>query len=202
MFIPALSDRSTIQEETMSDRSASDFADAGPARTLHAAQPHGDGADDPQPGRRGERPHATSTATYYAQRASAGLIVTEATQVSPQGVGYPGTPGIHSDAQVAGWRQVTDAVHARGGRIFLQLWHVGRISHPLLQPGGGAAGGAVGDRGRGASLHARGAEAVRRPRARWRPTRSPAWWSSSPTAPGRRWRPASTASRSTAPTAT
>ena len=73
---------------------------------------------------------------YYAQRASAGLIVTEATQVSPQGVGYPGTPGIHSSAQVAGWRRVTDAVHARGGRIFLQLWHVGRISHPSLQPRG------------------------------------------------------------------
>ena len=75
-------------------------------------------------------------ATYYAQRAGAGLIVTEATQVSPQGVGYPGTPGIHSAAQVAGWKLVTDAVHGAGGRIFLQLWHVGRISHPSLQPGG------------------------------------------------------------------
>ena len=75
-------------------------------------------------------------ATYYAQRASAGLIVTEGAQVSPQGVGYPGTPGIHTDAQVAAWRAVTDAVHAEGGRIFLQLWHVGRISHPSLQPDG------------------------------------------------------------------
>jgi len=75
-------------------------------------------------------------AAYYAQRASAGLIVSEATQVSPQGVGYPGTPGIHNAAQVAGWKLVTDAVHAAGGRIFLQLWHVGRISHPSLQPGG------------------------------------------------------------------
>jgi|HubBroStandDraft_3_1064219.scaffolds.fasta_scaffold00105_2 N-ethylmaleimide reductase len=75
-------------------------------------------------------------ATYYEQRASAGLIVTEATQVSPQGVGYPGTPGIHTDAQVEGWRRVTEAVHRRGGRIFLQLWHVGRISHPSVQPGG------------------------------------------------------------------
>lgn len=74
---------------------------------------------------------------YYAQRASAGLIVTEASQVSPQGVGYPDTPGIHSTAQVEGWRHVTDAVHAAGGRIFLQLWHVGRISHPSLQPDGG-----------------------------------------------------------------
>src|ERR1700728_4334537 len=75
-------------------------------------------------------------ATYYAQRASAGLIVTEGTQVSPQGQGYAGTPGIHSAEQVAGWRLVTDAVHSAGGRIFLQLWHVGRISHPSLQPDG------------------------------------------------------------------
>ena len=74
---------------------------------------------------------------YYAQRASAGLIITEATQVSPQGVGYPDTPGIHSAAQIEGWRRVTEAVHARGGRIFLQLWHAGRISHPSLQPTGG-----------------------------------------------------------------
>ena len=76
-------------------------------------------------------------AEYYAQRASAGLIVSEGAQVSPQGVGYPGTPGIHTDEQVDGWRRVTEAVHARGGRIFLQLWHVGRVSHPSLQPDGG-----------------------------------------------------------------
>src|SRR5262249_12734179 len=75
-------------------------------------------------------------ATYYAQRASAGLIVTEASQISPQGVGYPATPGIHSDEQVAGWKQVTEGVHKSGGKIFLQLWHVGRISHPSLQPNG------------------------------------------------------------------
>lgn len=75
-------------------------------------------------------------AEYYAQRASAGLIITEATQISPQGVGYPGTPGIHSPEQVEGWKLVTQAVHDQGGRIFLQLWHVGRISHPLLQPNG------------------------------------------------------------------
>ncbi|MFQ5932044.1 MAG: alkene reductase [Nitrospiraceae bacterium] len=75
-------------------------------------------------------------AIYYAQRASAGLIITEATQISPQGVGYPNTPGIHNPAQVNGWRRVTKAVHQRGGRIFLQLWHVGRISHPTLQPDG------------------------------------------------------------------
>jgi N-ethylmaleimide reductase len=71
---------------------------------------------------------------YYAQRASAGLIIAEASQISPQGVGYPATPGIHSDAQEAGWRRVTEAVHAEDGRIFIQLWHVGRISHPSMQP--------------------------------------------------------------------
>ncbi|NJL87079.1 MAG: alkene reductase [Leptolyngbyaceae cyanobacterium SM1_1_3] len=73
---------------------------------------------------------------YYSQRASAGLIITEATQVSPQGVGYADTPGIHSEVQVAAWQKVTAAVHRKGGRIFLQLWHVGRISHPALQPAG------------------------------------------------------------------
>ncbi len=76
------------------------------------------------------------TVTYYVQRASAGLIISEATQVSPWGQGYAATPGIHSPEQVVGWRKVTDAVHAAGGRIFLQLWHVGRISHPSLQPNG------------------------------------------------------------------
>ncbi len=69
-------------------------------------------------------------AEYYAQRASAGLILSEATSVSPQGVGYPDTPGIWSQEQVEGWKLVTKAVHAAGGRIFLQLWHVGRVSHP------------------------------------------------------------------------
>jgi N-ethylmaleimide reductase len=77
-------------------------------------------------------------AEYYAQRASAALLIAEATQVSQQGQGYQDTPGIYSDAQVAGWRRVTDAVHAAGGKIFLQLWHVGRISHTDLQPDGGA----------------------------------------------------------------
>ncbi len=69
-------------------------------------------------------------ADYYAQRASAGLILSEATSVDPMGVGYPDTPGIWSDAQVTGWQTVTRAVHAGGGRIFMQLWHVGRVSHP------------------------------------------------------------------------
>jgi N-ethylmaleimide reductase len=74
---------------------------------------------------------------YYGQRASAGLLITEATQVSQQGQGYQDTPGIYSKEQVAGWKRVTDRVHERGGRIFVQLWHVGRISHTSLQPGGG-----------------------------------------------------------------
>jgi N-ethylmaleimide reductase len=75
---------------------------------------------------------------YYGQRASAGLLISEATQISQQGQGYQDTPGIYSKEQIAGWRTITDRVHARGGHIFLQLWHVGRISHTSLQPNGGA----------------------------------------------------------------
>ncbi|MFG0328490.1 MAG: alkene reductase [Phycisphaerales bacterium] len=75
-------------------------------------------------------------AKYYGQRAGAGLIISEATQVSPQGKGYAFTPGIHSDEQIEGWRKVTTAVQNAGGRIYLQLWHVGRISRPELQPDG------------------------------------------------------------------
>jgi len=71
---------------------------------------------------------------YYTQRASAGLIITEATQISPEGVGYPATPGIHSEAQIQGWKVVTDSAHNKGGKIFLQLWFCGRISHPSLLP--------------------------------------------------------------------
>lgn len=74
--------------------------------------------------------------TYYEQRASAGLIVTEATPISAMAHGYPALPGIYTDAQVAGWKKITDAVHAKGGKIVIQLWHVGRISHPTLLPDG------------------------------------------------------------------
>lgn len=77
-------------------------------------------------------------ATYYAQRASAGLLITEATQISAQAQGYQDTPGLFTLAQIDGWRKVTDAVHAEGGKIFVQLWHVGRISHVDLQPHGAA----------------------------------------------------------------
>ena len=75
-------------------------------------------------------------AEYYAQRAEAGLIITESTQVSPQGRGYPGSPGIYRSIHVDGWTSVVEAVHARGGLIFLQLWHAGRLSHPLVQEDG------------------------------------------------------------------
>ncbi|GAA5232194.1 alkene reductase [Verticiella sediminum] len=78
------------------------------------------------------------TATYYAQRASAGLLITEATAISHQGQGYADVPGLYSPEQVAGWAKVTKAVHEAGGKIVTQLWHVGRISHTALQPNGGA----------------------------------------------------------------
>lgn len=77
-------------------------------------------------------------ATYYRQRAGAGFIVSEGTQIEPRGQGYAWTPGIYTQAQIDGWRKVTDAVHAEGGVIFAQLWHVGRVSHTRLQPDGDA----------------------------------------------------------------
>jgi len=89
---------------------------------------------------RAGRPNNVPTvvnAEYYRQRASAAIIITEATQISQQGQGYAWTPGIHSEEQIKGWQAVSEAVHAEGGNIFLQLWHVGRVSHPVFQPGGG-----------------------------------------------------------------
>ncbi len=77
-------------------------------------------------------------AIYYGQRATAGFMVTEGSQIEPRGQGYAWTPGIHSDEQVEGWKKVTETVHAKGGIIFSQLWHVGRVSHNDLQPDGGA----------------------------------------------------------------
>lgn len=82
-----------------------------------------------------DAPHALN-AEYYTQRADAGLIISEATQISPTGKGYAWTPGIYSREQLQGWKLVTKAVHDKGGKIFAQLWHVGRISHPSLQPKG------------------------------------------------------------------
>ncbi|WP_419196092.1 alkene reductase [Ensifer adhaerens] len=84
----------------------------------------------------GNVPNAMN-ATYYKQRSSAALIISEATQISQQGQGYAWTPGIHTSEQIAGWKSIADAVHESGGRIFLQLWHVGRVSHPMFQPDGG-----------------------------------------------------------------
>ena len=102
---------------------------------------------------------------YYVQRAAAGLIISEATQISPSAQGYLATPGIHDEAQVAGWRVITDAVHAAGGRIVCQLWHVGRISHVSLQPGGVAPVSSTARAAAGQTYTANGFEAVSTPRA-------------------------------------
>ena len=104
-------------------------------------------------------------ALYYAQRASAGLIISEATQISPQGQGYISTPGIYSAEQIEGWKCVTRAVHVAGGRIVLQLWHVGRISHPSFQPGGAAPVAPSAIRPRGQAFTAKGFEPIPTPRA-------------------------------------
>ena len=112
----------------------------------------------------GNVPHDLNT-LYYAQRASAGLIVAEATQVVPEGQGYVATPGVHSDAQVEGWKKVTDAVHAAGGRMFLQLWHVGRVSHTSLQPGGIAPVAPSAIRAKGQTYNADGFVDLSEPRA-------------------------------------
>ena len=113
---------------------------------------------------RGQVPTALM-ATYYTQRASAGLIISEATQVSAEGQGYLDTPGIYNAAQVAGWRRVTDSVHAAGGRIVCQLWHVGRISHVSLQPNGQPPVSSTARRAEGKTFTAKGFEDVSTPRA-------------------------------------
>jgi N-ethylmaleimide reductase len=112
-------------------------------------------------------------ALYYAQRASTGLLITEGTQPSEDGQGYLLTPGIHSAAQVAGWRKVTDAVHAAGGKLFIQLMHVGRISHPDKHAAPPPAGRALGGEAGGLDVHVRAAPRSTLSRARYRPTRSP-----------------------------
>jgi len=105
------------------------------------------------------------TVEYYRQRASAGLIIAEATQISAMGQGYLDTPGIYSPAQVAAWRNVTDAVHDAGGHIFLQLWHVGRISHSSLLPDGAAPVSSTGRRPNAMTFTAAGFVDVSQPRA-------------------------------------
>ncbi len=104
-------------------------------------------------------------ATYYAQRAGAGLIVTEGTQISAEGQGYLDTPGIYSAEQIEGWKRVTDAVHAKGGRIVVQLWHVGRISHVSLLPPGQVPVSSTARRAAGKTFTAQGFEDVSAPRA-------------------------------------
>ena len=103
--------------------------------------------------------------TYYEQRASAGLIVTEGTQISAEGQGYLDTPGIYSAEQIAGWRRVTDAVHAKGGKIVVQLWHVGRISHLSLLPEGMVPVSSTARAAKGKTFTAQGFENVSEPRA-------------------------------------
>ncbi len=105
------------------------------------------------------------TVEYYRQRASAGLIIAEATQISPMGQGYLDTPGIHGPQQVAAWNKVTDAVHGAGGRIFLQLWHVGRISHTSLLPDGAAPVSSTNRRPNAQTFSAEGFVDVSQPRA-------------------------------------
>jgi hypothetical protein len=106
---------------------------ARPCRTLHSTKPSGHGPDDPQP--REVRRHAGRTGSrIYAQRASVGLIVTEGTQPSDDGQGYLTTPGIYIPAHIAGWKKVTAAVHDKGGDIFIQIMHAGRMSHPDNMP--------------------------------------------------------------------
>ena len=103
----------------------------------------------------GDLPNALM-ATYYAQRTSSGLIITEATDVDPSGHGYARTPGIHSEAQMQGWHLVTDEVHRQGGTIFLQLWHVGRMAHSSILPNGQPPLGVTAQRAEGSSVFAHG----------------------------------------------
>ena len=105
------------------------------------------------------------SALYYAQRATAGLIISEASQIMPEGQGYISTPGIHSAEQIEGWRCVTGAVHACGGRMVLQLWHVGRISHQSFQPGGALPVAPSAIQPKGQAFTAKGFEPIPKPRA-------------------------------------
>jgi N-ethylmaleimide reductase len=113
---------------------------------------------------KGNVPRALN-ALYYAQRAGAGLIITEATQVSATAQGYISTPGIHTAEQVEGWKNVVNAVHIAGGRIFVQLWHVGRISHPSFQPDGGPPIAPSAIRAEGQTYTAEGFQPLVTPRA-------------------------------------
>ena len=149
-----------------------DLFDPLTRQELGPAQPPRDGAADPQPRRPRAWCPATSPSSTTPSAPSAGLIITEGTQPSAVGQGYLDTPGIHTPEQVAGWRRVADAVHAKGGRIVVQLMHAGRVAHPdnkdgleIVAPSALAAP----ER----DVHRRGPEAAPGPRAPSRPTRSP-----------------------------
>src|SRR5215510_6990039 len=116
----------------------------------------------------GDLPNAR-IATYYGQRAGAGLIITEATDVDQSSHGYARTPGIHSQAQMQGWRLVTDEVHRHGGTIFMQLWHVGRMAHSSILPNGQAPVGVTAQRAEGSSAFAHGPDG----RLGYMPTETP-----------------------------
>ena len=142
------------------------------------------------------------TIEYYAQRASVGLIIAEATQVSAQAQGYIATPGLHTPEQIAGWKKVTDEVHARGGKIFVQLWHTGRMSHTAYQPDGQAQWPPQRLPPKPRPSWLVKAWWIARCRALWKPQRSLAWSMTSaqrPVTPSRR---ALTAWKSTGLTAT
>ena len=113
---------------------------------------------------KGNVPHDLNV-EYYRQRAGAGLIISEASQISEYGVGYPATPGIHSAEQIAGWRKVTNAVHKRGGKIFIQLWYCGRISHPSLLPNNATPVSASAIQPKGEAFTYEGLQAFVQPRA-------------------------------------
>jgi hypothetical protein len=142
-------------------------------------------------------------AEYYGQRATqGGLLIAEASPVLSHGRGNPATPGIYSETQIAGWRRVVDAVHAKGGIIFLQLWHVGRVSHSSFHDGEmPVSASAIPIKAEGVKAMTADGKISDYETPRWRPKRSRA--SSRPSGRARRtrWPPASTASRSTAPTA-
>ena len=118
----------------MSYGKGKDATDARGRGSVHNAQSRRDGPFDTHARRGSELPREMN-AVYHRQRATAGLIISEATSVSPFGYGYYGTPGIHTEEQRDAWKRIADVVHEEGGLIFLQLWHVGRISHQDLQPG-------------------------------------------------------------------
>lgn len=132
---------------------------------------------------------------YYRQRAGAGMIITEATQISPEGKGYYQTPGIHTPEQVAAWRKVTDAVHAAGGKVVVQLWHVGRISHTSLQPEGQSPVAPSAINAGGKTFTANGFEETSI-RARSGSRKCRAWCRITPRLRGWRRKPGSTVSRS------